>query len=136
MSSSGLTLTILTPQRKVLEREGIQELFVPGFKGELDILPHHADLVTQLETGMIRWRKDTAWKTATVSTGIVQIQNQEVTVLADTCELAEEIDVNRAKAAKSKAQKLLEEGGLDDLNFRKYELKLKRAMSRVEASEG
>lgn len=132
--SSSLTLTILTPQRKLIEKENIEEIFVPGYKGQLDILPNHADFVTELETGLIRWKTGAGWRTATISTGLLQIRNQEVTVLAEVSELAEEIDVSRAKTAQEKAKKVLDDGGLDDVNFRKFELKLKRAMARVSAT--
>ncbi len=131
--SSTLTLTILTPQRKLIERENIQEIFAPGFKGQLDILPNHADMVTELETGVVRWKTNVGWRSATISTGLLQIQNQEITVLAEVSELAEEIDAARAKVAQEKAKKMLDEGGLDDANFKKYELKLKRSMARVNA---
>lgn len=130
-----LTLTILTPARKLIERDSVEEVFVPGVKGQLDILPNHANLVTELETGIVRWKAaGGSWRQATISTGILQIFGSEVTVVAEVSELAEEIDVSRAQAAKTKAQKMLEEGGLDDENFRKYELKLQRAMARTSAT--
>ncbi|MBS1982866.1 MAG: ATP synthase F1 subunit epsilon [Bdellovibrionales bacterium] len=130
----GLTLTILTPQRKLIERENIQEIFVPGFKGELDILPNHANFVTEVMTGMVRWKTDAGWKKATVSTGLLEIFDQQVTVLADVAELQSEIDLKRAKNAEELAKQKLEQGGLDDDNFRKYQLKLQRATARISAA--
>lgn len=129
-----MTLTILTPQRKLIERESVQEVFAPGFKGQLDILPNHANFVTQLETGVVRWKTDTGWRRATVSTGLLEIFDQNITVLAEVSELAEEVDVSRARNAEAKARKLLDDGGLDDVNFRKYQLKLERAIARQSAS--
>lgn len=129
--SATLTLTILTPQRKLIERENVLELFAPGFKGQLNILPGHADFVTELETGIIRWRSSAGWRQAIVSTGLLQIFSQEITVLAEVSELSEEVDMKRAKVAQEKAKQKIEEGGLDDANFRKYQLKLQRATARI-----
>ena len=127
-----LTLSILTPARKLIERDAVEEVFVPGVKGQLDILPNHANLVTELETGIVRWKAaGGSWRRATISTGILQIFGSEVTVVAEVSELAEEIDAGRAQAAKIKALKMLEEGGLDNDSFRKYELKLQRALART-----
>jgi F-type H+-transporting ATPase subunit epsilon len=127
-------LTVLTPHKKIVDRTEVKELFVPGAAGTLDILDLHANLVTQLETGTIRWRSKDKWDTAALSTGFLEIFNDEVTIVADVSELGQEIDVDRAKRAKEVATRKLEEGGLDDTSQRKYELKLKRAMARVSAS--
>jgi F-type H+-transporting ATPase subunit epsilon len=132
-----LTLTILTPQRKLVEKEPVTELFAPGFKGQLDILPNHADFVTELETGTLRWASASGgWKTASISTGLLEIHSQNVTVLAEVSELGTDVDLPRAQAARERAAKLLEVGGLDDGDLKKQELKLKRAIARIGASTG
>jgi len=131
-----LTLTILSPQRKLIEKLAIDELFAPGFKGQLNILPNHANFVTELETGTLRWRPagTTTFRKASLSTGLLEIFDGQITVLAEVAELSEEIDVKRAKMAEEKSRKLLEQGGLDDENFRKNRLKLQRAVSRIATS--
>ena len=131
-----MELSLLTPLKKLLEGEQIEELFAPGVMGQLDILPLHANIVTQLETGVLRWKTQGAWKTATVSYGLLEIAEGKISVLADIAELGDKIDLARAKTAEAKARQKVEEGGLDDANFRKYELKLQRAMARVSASAG
>ena len=130
-----MNLTILTPIRKIVDNEAIDELFVPGEAGELDILPGHANIVSELETGLLRWRRGTEWKTSSISYGWLEITDEQISVLADVAEVSSEIDIDRAKAAEAKARKALEEGGLDDENFKKYELKLKRSLYRQNATK-
>lgn len=125
-----MDLTILTPQRKIVEGLNVDELFAPGQAGTLDILPNHANLLTELETGVLKWRVGNNWTHAAVSFGWLEIENQHITILADVAETSDEIDTPRAKAAEEKARKAIEEGGLDDENFRKYQLKLQRAVAR------
>jgi F-type H+-transporting ATPase subunit epsilon len=129
-----MDLTILTSHKKLVESETIDELFVPGYLGELNILPMHANFVTKIGTGVVRWRQGTNWKKATVSYGLLEIFDGHVSLLADVSELGSDVDVSRAKKAEEKAKQKLEDGGLDDANFRKYQLKLERAVARVSAS--
>lgn len=131
-----MDLTILTPQRKIVESLVVDELFAPGQAGTLDILPNHANLLTELETGVLKWRVGSAWRMAALSYGWLEIQNQHITVLADVAETAEEINAARARQAEENARRKVEEGGLDDEQFQKYELKLKRAMARNTAIIG
>jgi F-type H+-transporting ATPase subunit epsilon len=126
-------LTLLTPHKKIVDSQPIEELFVPGFSGQLDIFDLHANIVTQLETGQVRWKSKGKWEVAVISTGFLEIFNDQVTVIADVSELGAEIDKDRALKAGELAKRKLEEGGLDDESYRKYELKLKRSMARVSA---
>ncbi len=128
-----MNLTILTPIKKLVDNEVVDELFVPGSAGQLDVLPGHANIVSELETGLIRWRTGTQWKTASISYGWLDITDQTISVLADVAEPSTEIDIERARLAAEVARKKLEDGGLDDAHFKKYELKLKRALSRQDA---
>ena len=130
-----MKLSLYTPARKIVENEAVEELMVPGAKGELDILDLHADFVTELETGFVRWKNEGAWKRCTISTGFLEIHGDHVIVLSETSELPEEIDEQRARKAEARARAKLEEGGLDDENFRKHELKLKRALLRQMATK-
>lgn len=130
-----MKLTVLSPHRKLIDGESVDEIVAPGFAGQLGIFPGHANLVSELETGILTWKKGGKSSIATISTGVLEVFEGDITVLADVAELGSEIDSGRAKKAKEVALKKIEEGGLDDLNFRKYELKLKRAMSRVSAAE-
>ncbi len=131
-----MKFTLQTPYRILVGQREITELYAPGTAGTLDILPGHADFLSELSTGILKWKiaGGENYQDAVVTWGFIQIKNEEITVLADVAELSEEIDAKRAAEAAVKARKILEEGGIDDVNFRKYELKLQRAMARQGAS--
>lgn len=129
-----MELSIITPFRKLVSEEKVSEVFVPGFEGQLNVLEGHANFITELETGVIAWKGESGqWKRATVSYGWMEIYNQKITVLADVSELAEEVDVERAKNRETIARQKIQEGSLSDEDFRKMELKLKRAIARQSA---
>jgi len=131
-----LNLFVQTPGRKLVQKIEVAEVQAPGAKGTLQILPDHANFVTKLETGVLKWRVpgDHEMQTASISWGFLQIKEGEVTVLADVSELGNEIDKGRAQTALDKAKKKLEEGGLSETDFDKYQLKLQRALIRLESA--
>jgi F-type H+-transporting ATPase subunit epsilon len=131
-----MLLNLLTPHRTIVANEKVDEIFAPGFKGQLNIFDQHANFLSPLETGILRWRVGNKWTGATISTGILEVFGGAVSIMADVSELQEEINVDRAKGAAEKARKKIDDGGLDDVNFRKYELKLKRAMARQSLGSG
>ena len=131
-----MQFTLLTPHRKIVENERVDEIFVPGSAGQLNILENHANFVTAVETGIIKWRVGANWTTAVVTMGLLEIFDGQVTVTADVSELNHEIDLVRARNAEKKARLKIDEGGLDDENFRKYELKLERALARIQLGSG
>jgi F-type H+-transporting ATPase subunit epsilon len=127
-----MKLTLQTPYRVIIGDREISELYAPGVAGTLDILPGHADFMSELETGVLKWKipGGDRYQEALVTWGFIQISKEKITVLADVAELGEEVDKKRADDAARRARKILEEGGIDDVSFRKYELKLKRALAR------
>lgn len=129
-----MELSVITPQKKIIEGVKISELFAPGLEGQLDILPDHANFVTELLTGVLKWKtSDGKWAAAALSYGWLEVHAGKVSVLADVAEIGSELDIERAKAAEAKARKKIEAGGLDDSDFRKQELKLQRALARQAA---
>ena len=111
MAEATFTFRLVTPQRLVLE-EPIVSLEAPGSEGYLGVLAHHAPLVTTLRPGRLEVR-DAAGKTSmfAVSGGFLEVSGNRATVLADTAELAEEIDVTRAKSAAERAELRLRGNG-------------------------
>ena len=111
MADTPFTFRLVTPQRLVLE-EPIVSLQAPGSEGYLGVLAHHAPLITTLRPGRLEVR-DTAGKTSmyAVSGGFLEVSDNRATVLADTAELAEEIDVARAKSAVERAEQRLRGDG-------------------------
>jgi len=129
-----LKLTLQTPARRLVTGLEVVEINAPGVMGMLGIFPDHANLVTQLVTGVLKWRIEDSHEmsTAAVTWGFLQVKDGHVTILADVAELGHEIDKGRAQIAFETAKKKVEEGGLDEAEFAKWNLKLERAVSRLE----
>lgn len=130
-----LNLEIITPERRVL-REEVEEVTVPGLEGELGILPQHTPLISQLQTGVLTYRQGTEKRQIHVSGGFVEVRPDQVAILSDVAERPEEIDLERARRARERAEKRLA-GSNEDADFRREELRLQRAMIRIQlASKG
>ncbi|MGH9752533.1 MAG: F0F1 ATP synthase subunit epsilon [Blastocatellia bacterium] len=125
-----LNLEVITPERLVL-REQVDEVVVPGLGGELGILPDHTPLISQLKTGVLSYRQGTENRRMHVSGGFVEVASDRVSVLSDVAEKPEEIDVERAERAKERAERRLTSRG-EDIDFNRAELKLQRAMIRIQ----
>ncbi len=132
-----LKLTLVTPTRKFTTDLPVEEVVVPGARGELDILPGHAPLVTTLKTGVLKYREagQTVYKTAAISWGYLEVYNDQVSVLAETAELPGEIDLERAKAALEIAQKKLMAFSDSTYDLDKFSRKLERAYTRVSIAD-
>src|SRR5438132_13949482 len=99
MADRTFTLDIVTPDRVVV-RDTATALFAPGVLGSFGVLPNHAPMLAELKTGELRFRRDTGREERlALSGGFLQIFDNSVTVLADSAERAEEIDVDRARRA-------------------------------------
>ncbi len=103
---SKLKLEIVTAER-VVYSEDVDVVVAPGIEGELGILPQHASLMTMLQPGELMVRQGGEEQSIFVSGGFLEVLADKVTVLADTAERAEEIDVARAEEAKTRAQQRL-----------------------------
>jgi F-type H+-transporting ATPase subunit epsilon len=98
-----LQLEVVTPER-MLVREDVESVEIPGKTGYLGILPGHAALVARLGTGVLGYEADGRRRNLAVSGGFIEVLPGHVRVLADVAERAEDIDVTRAKAALKRAQ--------------------------------
>ena len=138
MAYKPLILTLVTPEKKLLTDVEVEEVFVPGFRGELNILPGHAPLMTTLSTGLLRYRLkgQTELKSIVVSWGYCEVNPNGVLVLAETAERVEDIDQERALAAWKLANERIDSGELDPANIDKYRRKLQRADARRSAIKG
>lgn len=135
--SNELKLSILSPERKLLEEAAVAEIVLPTSEGQIELLPGHAALVGTLDTGMFVYKSPEGSTTrGVITTGFFEVANDRVTVMAETLELEGEIDVERAKRAQKAAEDALRESELDTHSFRKYELKLQRALIRQAVGEG
>ncbi len=130
---STLKLAVVTPQRKVLAEE-VESVTAHGTEGYLGILPRHAPLLTALKPGVFYYRK-AGGKTEcmAVSGGFLEAGPDIVIILADMAELSSEIDVQRARRAKERAEKRLRERP-PDLDVTRAESALQRSIVRLKAA--
>jgi F-type H+-transporting ATPase subunit epsilon len=131
-----LNLSIVTPSKKLITDVHVDEVFVHAYVGELNILEGHAPLMSTLETGVLKYRVhgETKLQEVAVSWGYLEVSNDRVSVLAETAEAATEIDLSRAQDAKANAEKLLLSADLEQHEFLKQQLKLERAVIRIEVA--
>jgi F-type H+-transporting ATPase subunit epsilon len=132
-----LKLNLVTPQKKLVTDFEVDEVFVPAYRGELNILPGHAALVTTLSTGILRYRPKGAssLKHAAISWGYCEVYNDEVTILAETAETPEEIDLDRARTALDRANQGLTAREATPEEIEKLQNKLDRSVTRLEVAK-
>lgn len=132
-----LKLSVVTPLKKIMTEAPVEEVFVPAQRGELNILQGHAPLLSTLQTGILKYRlaTDKTLNEIAISSGFIEVSNDRVIVLAETAEGREEIDVTRATDAKGRAEKALLASDASPEDIRKYQLKLNRAMIRLQVAK-
>jgi len=133
MAAEKIELEITTPERLVL-LETVDEVVLPGNQGYLGVLPGHAPLLTGLSAGELAYRVGNRYNYLAVSTGFAEILRDKVSVLADTAERAEEIDLARAESAREQATKSMSDRA-SDLEFRKAGVKLRKATARIKVKQ-
>ena len=126
-------LRIVSPEGDVL-KEDVEFVVVPGGAGELGILPNHAPLIAGLNIGVARYTLNGTVKRVAVAGGFVEVVDNTATILADTAELSEDIDLQRALAAKERAAKRLS-AITGELDVKRAEFALRKAAARISAKE-
>jgi F-type H+-transporting ATPase subunit epsilon len=129
--SDGLKLSILSPERRIVEDILVEEVTLPGSEGQIQILAGHAAMIGTVETGVFNYHtsgKEPVW--GVITTGFFEVKDNEVSILAETLELKNEIDVDRAKRAQQLAEETLKAADLGEQQFKKYQLKLQRSIIR------
>jgi F-type H+-transporting ATPase subunit epsilon len=125
-------LEIVTPEKKVVDTAA-EEVQIPGKNGYLGILPGHAPLITELSVGEIIYRENSTEQRLAVAWGFAEVLPNKVTILAETAERPSEIDVERARKAKERAEQRLTSGDISvDVN-RALDA-LNRAQSRLDVA--
>jgi F-type H+-transporting ATPase subunit epsilon len=128
-----LSLNIVTAERTVLQRDDVQRLVVPTSEGQITVLPHHAALMSSLGYGEMLAMVPGDTIALAVFGGFIQVVHDQVTVLADVAERAEEINEERAEAARQRAQQRLagQHSGPEALNVLRARLALERSLVRI-----
>ncbi|MBL7163355.1 MAG: ATP synthase F1 subunit epsilon [Anaerolineales bacterium] len=124
---------IVSQDRMIFEGEA-DTVVLPGSEGEMGILPNHSPLLSTLDFGIIRVRYQGTEEAFTVAGGVVEIQPDIITVLADRAENVREIDIARAEAARERAEKYLTEGPPPDSDaYLRMDAALRRSKLRLDA---
>lgn len=127
-----LRLDIVTPHGLVLS-EDVDEVTAAGTEGEFGVLPGHVPFITTLKIGMIILRKDNKTEYVFVNSGYAEVSPDKVVILADSAERAEDIDVERALAAKKRAEERLAQA--EKYDFGRATAALERATIRIHLAE-
>src|SRR5436190_12939704 len=131
-----LQLDVVTPERRVMS-EAVNAVTVPGRNGEMQILPGHAALISELKTGVLTYNQDGTNFQLHVSGGFLEINDDRVSVLAEIAERPEEIDAARARLAREHTEKQLGSWSGSEEDFERARAKLDRSMVRLQlASSG
>jgi len=129
-----LQLDIVTPERLAFSEE-VDSVQVPGIEGELGILPHHAPLVSMLGVGELRIRRGGTEESFAIAGGFVQVRPDRVVVMAETADLAAEIDLERAQEARREAERALEAGYREGADLAAARAQLQAALMRIRVAE-
>ena len=129
----GLRLEIVTAEREVLTEEDVDQVTAPAADGEITVLPRHASLITLLQPGELRFKRRGEEVSLAVTGGFMEVHQSRVRVLADSAERAEEIDVERARAAAERARSLLADRG-QVVEFASAAAALRRSQIRLKVA--
>jgi F-type H+-transporting ATPase subunit epsilon len=128
-----MKLEIVTPYKKVVDME-VEEVTATGKLGEFGVLPGHAPFLTSLRIGELAYKYAGKVEHMALNWGYFEIKDDKIIVLVETAEAAEEIDVERAKAALGRAEEKLKHLTAEDKQFKVYEAALERAITRVQVA--
>jgi F-type H+-transporting ATPase subunit epsilon len=129
-----ILLEIVTPERLAYSDE-VDSVQIPGSEGELGILPHHAPLVATLGVGELTIRKGGSEESFAVVGGFVQVRPDKVVVMAETADMASEIDLERAQQARREAERALESGFHEGADLAAARAALQQALLRIRVAE-
>jgi F-type H+-transporting ATPase subunit epsilon len=129
-----ILLEIVTPERLAYSDE-VDSVVLPGSEGEMGVLPHHAPLVSTLGIGELRIRKGGAEESFAIVGGFVQVRPDKVVVMAETADMASEIDLEKAQEARREAERALESGYHEAADLAAARAALQQALLRIRVAE-
>lgn len=127
-----LSLEIVTPDRAIVQ-EQVDEVEIPGSEGYFGVLPGHTPLLSSLKAGELWYRKGQEKFYLSIAFGFAEVLPDRVTILADTAERAEEIDVARAEMVKRLAEEQLAKPQID-MDFERARISLMKALVRLQVA--
>lgn len=131
--ADALTLELVTPEKVALTEEA-DSVVLPAFEGEMGVLPGHEPFVVQINPGEVRVERGGEKKSIAVSGGFAEILNNKISIFAETAEMAEEIDEERARQALEQAKERRKQKSADSMTLAQAEAALKRAQIRLKVS--
>jgi F-type H+-transporting ATPase subunit epsilon len=129
-----LLLEIVTPERLAYS-DIVDSVQLPGSEGELGVLPHHAPLISMLGVGELRIRKGGQEESFAIAGGFLQVRPDKVVVMAETADLASEIDLEKAQEARREAERALESGYHEGADLAAARAALQQALLRIRVAE-
>ena len=129
-----LLLEIVTPERQVFSEE-VDSVVCPGIEGELGVLPHHSPLLTTLGVGELRIRRGGEEEFFAIAGGFLQVRPDKVVVMAETADMASDIDIGKAQEARREAEQALAEGFEEPADLARARAALQRALLRIRVAE-
>lgn len=124
-----LKLSILSPERRLVEGATVTEVTLKGSEGDIQILPGHAPMVGTLDIGAFVYRStDGSATVGVIAGGFFEVRDDQLTVLAEAVELKNEIDVEGARKAQKDAEDALKEANIDEHNFKLYQARLEQSL--------
>ncbi len=133
MAEKTLILEVVTPDRQVVKTEA-DIVVLPGVQGQFGVLVNHIPFLSALEIGEMYYRKGGQIEYLFIGGGFAEVTGEKVTVLADSAELGKEIDVERARRAKERAERRLAAGRAAEIDWVRAEAALRRAMARMKVA--
>ena len=125
-----INLTVVTRERKILE-SAVEEVILPGYDGELGILPGHTPMLAILKVGIMRYRRGGTTAMLVLSWGFAEVLPERVIVMAETARLPEEIDAASAEAMRREAQRELADLSSHDPQFAIVEARLEESVAMI-----
>jgi F-type H+-transporting ATPase subunit epsilon len=133
--AAAFKLNLYTPKGVIIKDLECNDIVIPTVRGEINILPEHTHILTELGTGILTAKTPMGARHFSVTAGLCRVLKDTVTILSFTSERTEDIDVERAKAAKAKAtDRLSGKESLSDVDIIKFRRKLERAEMRLRAA--
>lgn len=128
-----IKLEIVTPESMMVSEE-VDEITVTGTEGEFGVLPGHCHMLSSLKVGQVNYKKDNSEQYLSLGGGYAEVGPEKVTILAETAELKDDIDVERAKAAQARAEEDLKNLTPGEKDYEEAEKALERAIARLETA--
>ena len=133
MAEKQLLLEVVTPDRMVLSTEA-DVVVCPGVEGQFGVLVGHIPFLSALDIGEMYYKAGGKTEYLAVSGGFAEVTGAKVTIVAEAAEVGREIDIERARRARERAEKRIAAGKTADVDWTRAETALRRSMMRMKVA--